>query len=121
MSITYLREIILACAFTSVSIHLLNQRRDAQAERLRYTAQVGALEDVVQRLRAGEVVSDEELGKIHRRVGLLKRDSTLAKPKLMEWKEILAKKEPLKEMTDEQVLAEWNRGMSLYSFRLSVY
>ncbi|KIM31386.1 hypothetical protein M408DRAFT_21431 [Serendipita vermifera MAFF 305830] len=112
VSIKYLQEIILACAFTSVSIHLLNQRRDVQAEQLRYSAQVGALEDVVQRLRAGELVSDAELGKIRRRVDLLKREGTVANPKSVEQKESIVKRpEPTKTVSDEQIFSEWNKAM----------
>jgi hypothetical protein len=119
MSKGYGVQIFLACAFTSLSIHLLNQRRDAQSERLRHSAQIGALEDVLQRLRAGEAVSEAELVKIRRRVGIQQRDANsgippATNPSPAGWKDnFTTRKEGQGEITDDQALSEWNRGKNL--------
>jgi hypothetical protein len=117
MSRTYGAQIFLACAFTSVSIHLLNQRRDAKSERLRHSAQIGALEDVLQRLRKGETVSDAELAKIRRRVGLLEKNANpgvptvAANPNSAGWKDSFTKRnEAQGEITEDQMLSEWSKG-----------
>jgi hypothetical protein len=117
MSRTYGPQIFLACAFTSVSIHLLNQRRDAKSERLRHSAQIGALEDVLERLRKGETVSDVELAKIRRRVGLLEKNANpgvptvAANPNSAGWKDSFTKRnEAQGEITEDQMLSEWSKG-----------
>jgi len=129
MSRAYAPQILLACAFTSVSIHLLNQRREAQAECLRHIAQVGALEDALQRLQAGETVSDAELSKIRRRVGLTQKADTRAGVPAIPamdsasgWKDSFAKrKETLAGITDEQIVSEWNEGKFLVSMQRREY
>jgi hypothetical protein len=122
MSRTYGAQIFLACAFTSVSIHLLNQRREAQSERLRHSAQVGALEDVLRRLRTGETVSDAELVKIRRRVGLLNANPSLpTTPNSAGWKDRFTKRnEAQGEITEDQVLSEWSKG-KYYIFAMQGY
>jgi hypothetical protein len=125
MSSGYIPQIILACAFTSISIHLINQRRGMEAEKRRSSAQITALEDVLRRLRAGETVSDAEMAKMRRRVGLLNHNSTDRNSSMIDsdatasestsqkgmtaWKEAIMGKSGAN-VTEEQALSEWNKG-----------
>lgn len=107
MASKYIPQIILACTFTSVSIHLLNQRRECEEERRRFSTQVSALENVVHRQRAGEIVSDAEMAKIRRRVGLPDTQAvrTVA-PTRIHW---LPKREETP-ANENEVFVEWNKS-----------
>ncbi|KAF9228492.1 hypothetical protein BS17DRAFT_341559 [Gyrodon lividus] len=66
---TYLPHILYSTALTSVSIHLLWQRKAAEEDRARHNAQITILEDLTQQLRSGVPTTDEEiyrLGKLAR-------------------------------------------------------
>jgi hypothetical protein len=62
----YIPELIYALAFSSISVHLLWQRRAAEADRRHYTARLSILDDLAARLRAGQVVSDVEVARLRR-------------------------------------------------------
>ncbi|EPQ55232.1 hypothetical protein GLOTRDRAFT_76550 [Gloeophyllum trabeum ATCC 11539] len=57
---SYLPHIIYSVALTSVSIHLLWQRKTAEAQKASVLAQTSILEDIAQRLRSNDDLSDEE-------------------------------------------------------------
>lgn len=57
--------------FTTTAMHMVDQRKTLESERLKTSTQISVLENLVQRLRAGEPVTDEEVYKIKRRVGLV--------------------------------------------------
>ncbi|KIJ21066.1 hypothetical protein PAXINDRAFT_6845 [Paxillus involutus ATCC 200175] len=58
---TYLPHILYSTALTSVSIHLLWQRKAAEEDRARHNAQITILEDLTQQLRSGVPTTDEEI------------------------------------------------------------
>ncbi|CAG7850619.1 SubName: Full=Uncharacterized protein {ECO:0000313/EMBL:CCA72174.1} [Serendipita indica DSM 11827] len=112
MASQHIWNIILACGFTSTAIHLFNQRRESETQRLRFAAHIGALEDVLRRLRAGERISDEELAKIRRRVGLAPRinptDVTFVPMQLLESTKDAESKPKMN--AEEELAFEWNKG-----------
>ncbi|KAH7928672.1 hypothetical protein BV22DRAFT_1030427 [Leucogyrophana mollusca] len=68
----YLPHLLYSTALTSVSIHLLWQRKLAEEDRARATAQISILNDIIQQLRSGKPLADEEiirlrnLARVHR-------------------------------------------------------
>ena len=62
----YIPELIYALAFSSISVHLLWQRRTAETERRHYSARVSILGELAARLRAGEAVPDVEISRLRR-------------------------------------------------------
>lgn len=113
MASQHIWNIILACGFTSTAIHLFNQRRESETQRLRFAAHIGALEDVLRRLRAGERISDEELAKIRRRVGLAPRinptDVTFVPMQLLESTKDAESKPKMN--AEEELAFEWNKAL----------
>jgi len=65
-STAYIPHLIYSMALTSVSMHLLRQRKDAESERAQISAQISILEDTAARLRAGEAIPDRELARLVR-------------------------------------------------------
>lgn len=66
-SITCIKDLsntLVATAFTSTSFHLLFARRNAAAERARFTARITILEDLVARLKSGERVPSAEIDRL---------------------------------------------------------
>jgi|SRR5712675_1938515 len=62
----YIPELVYALAFSSISVHLLWQRRAAETDRRHFSARLSILGDVAARLRAGEGVSDAEVARLRR-------------------------------------------------------
>jgi hypothetical protein len=62
----YIPELIYALAFSSISVHLLWQRRAAETDRRHYTARLSILGELAARLRAGETVPDVEVARLRR-------------------------------------------------------
>jgi hypothetical protein len=62
----YIPELIYALTFSSISVHLLWQRRAAATDRRHYSARISILGKLEARLRAGEVVSDAEVARLRR-------------------------------------------------------
>ncbi|KAH9965390.1 hypothetical protein BC827DRAFT_1153679 [Russula dissimulans] len=62
----YIPELVYALAFSSISVHLLWQRRAAETDRRHFSARLSILGDVADRLRAGEGVSDAEVARLRR-------------------------------------------------------
>ncbi|KAG8812335.1 hypothetical protein FRC17_002072 [Serendipita sp. 399] len=113
----FVYEVVLALAFTSSSIHLLNSRRKSEAQTRRFTSQIHALEDLLRRQRAGEGITDLDILKVRKRVGLLAEDDDRVVPAVP-----LAPTRPAPEKdversypvtqgsSDEEILSEWNKG-----------
>lgn len=73
MASSYLPHAIYSLAITSVSIHLVSQRKDIDAERGHLTARISILQSIVDQLRSERnAVSDEELARLKRLAGLHK-------------------------------------------------
>lgn len=62
----YVPELAYALAFSSISVHLLWQRRAAETDRRHYSARLSILGELAGRLRAGEDVSDAEVARLRR-------------------------------------------------------
>jgi len=62
----YIPELLYALAFSSISVHLLWQRRAAETDRRHYSARLSILGELATRLRAGEAVSDAEVARLRR-------------------------------------------------------
>jgi hypothetical protein len=60
----YIPHILYSTALTSISMHLLWQRKTAEEDRARFKAQTSILQDLVERLRSGKSISDEEITKL---------------------------------------------------------
>lgn len=62
----YIPELVYALAFSSISVHLLWQRRTAETERRHYSARISLLGELAARLRTGEAVPDVEIVRLRR-------------------------------------------------------
>jgi len=62
----YIPELIYALAFSSISVHLLLQRRAAETDRRHYSARLSILGELAARLRTGDAVSDAEVTRLRR-------------------------------------------------------
>ncbi|PCH35707.1 hypothetical protein WOLCODRAFT_126200 [Wolfiporia cocos MD-104 SS10] len=60
----YLPHVLYSLALTSLGIHLLNQRKDAETVRARVAAQLSVLGSAAERLRAGEHIPARELDRL---------------------------------------------------------
>lgn len=112
MASRYLYHVLSAATFTSISINLLNQRRDAEIRDAKLSAQTFALQDVLRRLKEGETINDAELIKIRRRVGLvpnLSVDDTYAQA--VGWKEVFTAAVSSKDQAEEMAFVEWLKGI----------
>ena len=67
----YIWPLLSSLVFTATAVNMVDQRKTLESERLKTSTQISALESLVERLRAGESVTDEEIYKIKRRVGLV--------------------------------------------------
>lgn len=59
----YIPHILYSTAVTSISMHLLWQRKTADEDRARFKAQASILQDLIEQLRSGKSISDEEITK----------------------------------------------------------
>lgn len=62
----FLPHVLYSVALTSVSMHLLFQRKTVESERGHVTAQITILESIVHRLRTDKNFSDDELEKLRK-------------------------------------------------------
>jgi hypothetical protein len=62
----YIPELVYALAFSSISVHLLWQRRTAETDRRHLSARLSILGELAARLRAGDAVSDAEVARLRR-------------------------------------------------------
>lgn len=66
MSLQYTPHLLYSLAITSIGIHLLSHRKDAESAQHRVAARLSILDTTAQRLRAGEVISDRELARLRK-------------------------------------------------------
>jgi len=64
MAIRYLPHIIYSIALTSLSMNLLNTRKNAEDERAAFRARESVLTTLITRLKSGENVSNAEIAKM---------------------------------------------------------
>ena len=82
MTTRYIPHIIYTIAITSISTHMLWQRKEADDQRRYISAHIDLLQSCVQRLKAGERISDDELQRIRqfgRTAEELERDRAVAR------------------------------------------
>ncbi|KZT74497.1 hypothetical protein DAEQUDRAFT_720671 [Daedalea quercina L-15889] len=112
----YVPHILYSLAITSLGMHLLSQRKTAEAERMQLTAQLSLLEPTAARLRTGERIPPPELDRIMRLV----RSHRTHAPEITEtngeeisWREvILGRKKDAREEVEEMRrnrAEEWDR------------
>ncbi|KAG1782006.1 hypothetical protein EV702DRAFT_501209 [Suillus placidus] len=59
----YIPHVLYSTALTSISMHLLWQRKTADEDRARFKAQTSILQDLIEQLRSGKSISNEEITK----------------------------------------------------------
>ncbi|KAG2358098.1 hypothetical protein BDR07DRAFT_1452837 [Suillus spraguei] len=104
----YIPHIIYSTALTSISMHLLWQRKTADEDRARFKAQTSILQDLVEQLRSGKPISDEEITKsrnLARILGEGKQSLDKAKTNIG-WMDVLWGR---KTLADRGVSDEWER------------
>jgi len=63
---TYIPHLIYSTVLTSLSFHLLFQKKQSEVDCAHLNAQISILESLAQRLRSGQDVSDEETDRLCR-------------------------------------------------------
>ena len=112
----YLPHVLYSLAITSLGMHLLSQRKAAEAERMQFSAQLSLLEPTAARLRAGERIPPQELDRIMK----LARSHRTAAPEEegkvgeeISWREVMLgrKKDARAEVEEERRkrAEEWDR------------
>ena len=67
----YIWPLLSSLAFTATAMNMVDQRKTFESERLKTSTQISALETLVERLRTGGSITDEEIYKVKKRVGLI--------------------------------------------------
>jgi len=62
----YLPHLIYSTVLTSLSFHLLFQKKQSEVDRAHLSAQISILESLKHRLRSGQDISDDEIGRLCR-------------------------------------------------------
>ena len=109
----YIPELVYALAFSSISVHLLWQRRAAETDRRHYSARLSILGELAGRLRAGEVVTDAEVARLQRLAETVGEDSHAGES--IGWRQVIfGRKESGLEREGREVLErrELERGAS---------
>ncbi|KAG2065248.1 hypothetical protein BDR04DRAFT_1108789 [Suillus decipiens] len=104
----YIPHIIYSTALTSISMHLLWQRKTADEDRARFKAQTSILQGLIEQLRSGKSISDEEITKSRNLARILgEGKQSLDKEKTnVGWTDVLwGRKTP----ADRGVSDEWER------------
>ena len=66
----YIWPLLSSLVFTATAMNMVDQRKTFESERLKTSTQISALESLVERLRTGGSITDEEIHKVKKRVGL---------------------------------------------------
>ena len=115
----YVPELVYALAFSSISVHLLWQRRAAETDRRHYSARLSILGELAGRLRAGEgVVSDAEVARLRRLAETVGEDTSAGDS--VGWRDVIfGRKESGLEREGKEELErrELERGASLPPWR----
>jgi hypothetical protein len=85
----HIPELVYALAFSSISVHLLWQRRAAETDRRHYSARISILGELAARLRAGEVVSDVEVTRLRRLAENVAEDAHREPGESIGWREVI--------------------------------
>jgi len=83
----YIWPLLSSLTFTATAVHMVDQRKTLESERLKTSTQISVLENLVERLRAGESVTNEEIHRVKKRVGLI--DSPQQNAAERSWKDTL--------------------------------
>ncbi|KAH9843715.1 uncharacterized protein C8Q71DRAFT_729761 [Rhodofomes roseus] len=112
----YVPHVIYSLAITSLGMHLLSQRKTAEAERFQLAAQLSLLEPTAARLRSGERIPSQELDRITKlvrshRAGTSEREEGSGEE--ISWREVmLGRKKDAREAVEEarrKRAEEWDR------------
>lgn len=102
---SYLPHALYSVAITSISIHLVSQRRTSSDERARVNAQISILESISQRLQSDQPFSNDELERMKRLARPPeKTPSELETKEAIGWKEVILGR---KKAGDE--MSEWDK------------
>jgi len=91
MSLRYVPHTIYSLTLTSISMHLLYNRREAEEDRSRLSAKISILASLVDRLSQGERINPGELDRLRKLAGLLDMPASApadAHPKIR-WRDVL--------------------------------
>ena len=121
MTTKYVPEIIYTLALTSLSTHTLWKRKESADQRAHYDARIQLLEDVVLRLRAGQVVPQSDFDLIHRLARDPGADRAAARGTeamgTIGWREVLlGRKDVNSAQTEYWDAKDWEEGGSLQLF-----
>lgn len=114
MSLRYAPHIVYSLALTSISMHMLFQRRIAQEDRSQISAKISILESLVDRFGQGEQIDRKELLRLRKLAGVLDpqtSENTYGDSKT-EWKDVvLGRKEQVVVSGWDQ--KDWEKGRSI--------
>ncbi|KAF9445062.1 hypothetical protein P691DRAFT_762828 [Macrolepiota fuliginosa MF-IS2] len=104
---TYLPHAIYSLAITSVSIHLVSQKRIISDDRTRVAARLSILESIANQLRQGKDISLDELDRLHQ----LARPPAPAEEHAQQAKEEIGWKEVIfgRKKSEEPEMSEYDR------------
>ena len=108
MSTRYIPHIIYSIAITSITTHLLNQRKEFEDTRYRIQTHIALLESTVQRLRAGEDVPEIEFERIEKLKSEERLDRGVARGVKVEGGETIGWREVLLGRKGSEV-SEWEK------------
>ena len=104
LSSPYLPHAIYAIALTSISIHLVNQRRTSEEEKSRVNAQISILESVRDQLRSDKPLSSDELARLKKLASAPLPEEE--KPHIR-WSDIFMGRKPV--VGKESDVSEWDK------------
>lgn len=112
---TYIFPILLFSAVSSLAINVRNAKDDSRLLEDQHAAQLSVLRDLINRLTAGENLSQQQLLREYERVGIVKRtEERDGKPsKHISWRETIfgRKKEERDLETERRELADIEHGV----------
>jgi hypothetical protein len=113
----YLPHAIYAIALTSISIHLVNQRRTSEEDKSRVNAQISILESVRDQLRSDKPLSNDELARLKKLASAPLPEEE--KPHIR-WSDIFMGRKPV--VGKESDVSEWDkRDMETREFQTTFY
>ncbi|CCM02987.1 uncharacterized protein FIBRA_05102 [Fibroporia radiculosa] len=110
MSLQYLPHVLYSLALTSISMHLLRQRKDAEAERAQLAAQISILDSTAHKMRAGEIIPERELNRLLKLAQSQRQLVEEAEPVQTDpigWREVLLGRKASE--VESAKAAEWDR------------
>lgn len=110
---TYLPHAIYSLAITSISIHLVSQKRTISDDRARVAARLSILESVAKQLREDKNISLDELDRLHRlaRPPAPSEGSASRAKEEIGWKEVIfGQKRSVEPEMSEYERRDWEQG-----------